>query len=89
MGCYNKCEGGLLYKVNKASLHRFVFRCECAFGERHSYPKWKSVDAAEFDDEFREEVVMAGNKEGAKLLFTRFSRPKILDEPDESGDCPF
>ena len=86
MSCYLRCDRGLLFKVNKKTKHRFVFRCECPSGTMHSYAMWRGVDAAEFEDVI-DDVVVAGNREGVRILTDSFGAKKI-EEPDE-GLCPF
>lgn len=51
MSCVNKCESGVLYKVHKKTKHNYVFRCDCAYGERHKFPAWRGVNAVEFESE--------------------------------------
>jgi hypothetical protein len=47
---------------------------------------WRGVDAAEFEDVI-DDVVVAGNREGVRILTDSFGAKKI-EEPDE-GLCPF
>lgn len=47
--CVNKCESGLLHKVHKTTKNRYVFRCDCAYGQRLKYPEWKGVNAVDFE----------------------------------------